>query len=51
MREPGIALIIWCAGIVTLAAIGLLADRASKAPTAVMTIILVGMVLALVAAM
>jgi uncharacterized membrane protein len=49
MHEPGIAVIVWCAGIVTLVALALMADRASKTPVAVVTTILVAMVLALVA--
>jgi hypothetical protein len=48
MHEP-IAVIVWCAGIVTLVAVALMAERASKAPVAVATIILVAMLLALVA--
>jgi hypothetical protein len=49
MREPGTALIVWCAGIVTLVGMALLAEQASKAPVAVATIVLIAMILALVA--
>jgi hypothetical protein len=49
MLEPGIAFTIWCAGIVTLVAVALLVDRASKTPVAVATAVVVAMILALMA--
>jgi hypothetical protein len=49
MLEPGIVLIVWCAGIVTLVVVALLADRASKTPFVVVTVIVVAMILALTA--